>query len=77
MRKTQKDQAEEVTRLLAHVHGGIKKAIEAGRWEEAMGLLAQCQESAINLGEMIEETEGEGTAAVPYLEEYSLLFSAT
>ncbi len=70
MRKTQKDQAEEVTRLLAHVHGGIKKAIEAGRWEEAMGLLAQCQESAINLGEMIEETEGEGTAAVPYLEEY-------
>lgn len=70
MRKIQKNQAEEITRLLAHVHEGVKEAIEAGRRDEAMGLLAQCQESAINLGEMIEEVEGEGTKAVSFLERY-------
>ena len=70
MRKEQKKQAEELLRLLGHVHEGIKKAIEAGEFDKAMGFLGQCQESAINLGEMIEETEGEGTKAVSFLEEY-------
>ena len=70
MRKAQKKQAEEIVRLLARIHEGIKKTIEAGQYESAMGLLAQCQESAINLGEMIEETEGQGTAAVSFLEKY-------
>ena len=70
MRKTQKEQAEEIIRLLANIHEGIKKAIETGRRDNAMELLAQCQQSAIDVGQMIEEEEGEGTGAVSCLEEY-------
>jgi len=70
MRKQQKKQAEEVVRLLGQLHEGIKKAIAAGMHQEAMGLLAQCQESAIQLGEAIEETEGEAFEAVLLLECY-------
>ena len=40
MRKTQKEQAEEIIRLLANIHEGIKKAIETGRRDNAMELLA-------------------------------------
>ena len=70
MRKQQKKQAEEVIRLLNQVHDGIKKAITAGMKQEAMDLLAKCQESAIELGEAIEETEGETFEAIACLESY-------
>lgn len=70
MRKQQKRQAEEIVSLLGKVHEGIKKAVDAGKCKEAMGLLAQCQESAILLGETIEETEGEGFETIPLLEVY-------
>lgn len=70
MRKQQKRQAEEVIRLLGQVHEGIKKAIETKWYNEAMELLAQCQESAIDLGKMIEETEGEGFETIVLLENY-------
>ncbi len=70
MRKTQKNQAENIVGLLSHVHGGIKRAIEQGHYEDAMELLSQCQESAIDLGETIEEIEGEGFVTVSFLENY-------
>ena len=70
MRKAQKEQALELIRLLGQVHEGIKRAIEKGLYESAQELLAQCQESAINLGETIEETEGEGFVTVTLLEGY-------
>ena len=70
MRKAQKQQAEEILRLLARVHEGIKHSIETNKTDSALDMLAQCQESAINLGEMIEETEGNGTKTVSCLEEY-------
>ncbi len=70
MRKTQKNQAENIVRLLSHVHSGIKRAIEQGQYESAMELLSQCQESAIDLGETIEEIEGKGFVTVSFLENY-------
>lgn len=70
MRKAQKGQALELIRLLGQVHEGIKKAIEKGQYDGAQELLAQCQESAIHLGETIEETEGEGFVTVTLLEAY-------
>ena len=70
MRKKQKGQAEEVIHLLGRVHDGIKKAIEIGKKKEAMDFLAQCQESAIQLGEMIEETEGKDFSTIPLVEDY-------
>ena len=67
MRKKQKEQAEEVVHLLGRVHDGIKMAIERGNRKEAMNLLAQCQESAIHLGETIEEIEGKGFTTISFL----------
>lgn len=66
----QKEQALELLKLLGQVHEGIKKAIERGQYDSAAEFLAQCQESAIHLGETIEETEGEGFVTVALLESY-------
>ncbi len=70
MRKAQKVQAGQLTDLLGRVHDGIRMSIEAGQKEAAMNFLGQCQDAAINLGETIEETEGEGFVTVTLLEAY-------
>ncbi len=70
MKKAQKEQAENIIRLLSDVHDGIKKAVERGQYDSARQLLSQCQESAIELGETIEAIEGEGFVTVSYLENY-------
>jgi len=70
MRKAQKKQAEEFAALLEQVHREIKKYIETGNAAMAMDLLAQCQEGAMQLGELIETTEGEGCAVISLLESY-------
>ena len=70
MRKIQKEQALEYIKLLDEVHEEVKKAIDSGRKEEALGLLQQCQEGAIQLGEFVESIEGEGTSCVSLLEKY-------
>ena len=70
MKKAQKEQAENIIRLLGNVHDGIKKAVERGRYDSARDLLSQCQESAIELGETIEAIEGEGFVTVSCLEHY-------
>ncbi|MCI8672364.1 MAG: hypothetical protein HFI89_02555 [Lachnospiraceae bacterium] len=70
MRKTQKKQAEAYIRLLGQAHLEIKKALETKKYELARDLLGQCQDSAIELGNMIEQAEGEGAVTVPFLEEY-------
>ena len=70
MRERQKRQALEVVSLLGKIQEEIGKAIETRGDEEARTLLAQCQESAIELGESIEETEGEGVLTIPFLEGY-------
>lgn len=70
MRKAQKEQAEKLVCLLDRVHDGIKMSIETGQKDQALDFLGQCQSGAINLGEAIEETEGEGFVTVKHLEEY-------
>ena len=66
MRERQKKQTREVVGLLGKIHEGIRKAIETRDYEEAMSLLARCQESAIELGESIEETEGGRMSCHPF-----------
>ncbi len=70
MRKAQKKQAEEFTALLEQAHREIKKYIETDQYAESMELLAQCQEGALQLGELIEKTEGEDCKTIPLLEKY-------
>lgn len=70
MRLEQKKQAEDFTRLLSQAHDEIRKAIGAENIPIAMDLLAQCQEGAIQLGNLIEATEGEDCPTISLLEFY-------
>lgn len=70
MRKIHKKQALDYIKLLKEVHEEIRKALESGQKDMALDLLAQCQDGAIQLGEFIENLEGEGTRTVQILEKY-------
>lgn len=70
MRKAQKDQAKGFLRILDQVHDEILKYMRKNMLPEIMELLGQCQEGAIQLGSLIEDTEGEGFVTVEILEEY-------
>ena len=70
MRKAQKEQAEGLVSLLAQAHEEIRKAATAGNTDLALGLLAQCQDGDISLGDLIEKTEGEGFSTISLLEAY-------
>lgn len=70
MRKAQKEQAQSFLHLLAQAHEKIKKTMELRDDPSAIDLLEQCQEGAIELGNMIEDSEGEGFVTVHLLEDY-------
>ncbi len=70
MRKSQKKQIENMLDLLEQAHTAIKKAVETGNTEIALTLLEQAQDSAIQVGGMIEESLGEEFATVRILESY-------
>ncbi len=70
MRIAQKKQAEEFVELLGQAHEEIRNAIEKKNIPAAMSLLADCQDGAIALGDLIENAEGEGAATIPFLEGY-------
>ena len=70
MRIAQKKQAEEFGELLGQAHEEIRNAIEKKNIPAAMSLLADCQDGAIALGDLIENAEGERAATIPLLESY-------
>lgn len=68
--KDQKKQIEELALLLGQAQVEIRNALAAREAETALRILEDCQNSAVFLGEQIEQTEGEGFVTVKYLEEY-------
>lgn len=70
MRKSQKKQIEDILKLLDQAHTAIRKALETQNAEIAQTLLEQMQDSAIQMGGMIEEALGEDFATVGMLEAY-------
>lgn len=70
MRQRQIRQIGQGIRLLGQAHNELKKQLERHAPDEAGNLLEQCQQYAIELGQMIEAEEGEGTEAVRLLEDY-------
>ena len=52
MRKAQKEQAESFIRLLGQAHDEIKRAIDKGNDATALELLEQCQDGAIQWGNL-------------------------
>lgn len=70
MRKAKKEQAENFIKLMQQAHDEIRKALEKKETSAVLTLLADCQDGAIALGTMIEQSEGEGFSTVSLLEEY-------
>ncbi len=56
--------------LFHEAHEEIRRFTAKGFWQQAMAILGECQNAAIELGTMIEEEKGEGTATVHVLEQY-------
>lgn len=70
MRKAQKAQLLEILQTLREAHKTIKKYIGKCEIKAACMLLGECQRSAIEIGEVIEASEGEECPAVRALEDY-------
>ena len=70
MRKAQKEQALGFITLLEQAHDEIKTNIRKGNLEPVLVTLADCQDGAIALGELIEAYEGEGFVTISFLEKY-------
>ncbi len=70
MRKAQKQQIEETIRQMEEAHDEMKRCIEKGITAQAKELLADCQNAAVAIGTLIENTEGQEHFAVAILEEY-------
>lgn len=70
MRKIQKQEILEFVKSLYEAHKEINAALEKGAKEAAQSMLCECQEYAIELGNVIERFEGEGFITVSYLEKY-------
>lgn len=70
MTKRCKELADDYIELLRKAHKAIRKAIELKNREAALDLLEQCQEAAIRMGTLLEESEGEEFETVRLLEDY-------
>ncbi len=70
MRRHQQNQILELIQTLHEATGQFKQLALHKDFPLAMTLLADCQNVAAQIGNFIEETEGEGTQTVALLEEY-------
>lgn len=70
MRKFQKKQIEDIIALLGRANDAIRKALETKNTEAALTLLEQSQDSAIQMGELIEGSLGEDFVTIGLLESY-------
>lgn len=70
MRKFHKQQILEVIQSLHEIHGHCTDLLSKKDYKAVRGLLTDCQDAAIQIGELIEQLEGEGTEAVTCLENY-------
>lgn len=70
MRIAQKREVLECIDSLHQAHEEIKQALHKNDAKLAQTMLGECQEFAVNLGESIEQLEGEGHVTVSHLEKY-------
>ncbi len=70
MRRAVKQSLMEIFSTLYEAHNYIKNFIEKGKTDELQSLFGDCQQTAIQLGSIIEESEGEGFITVSHLESY-------
>jgi len=73
MRKYQQKQLLEIIHTLREAHAEIKKFFSGKKSHSVLGLISDCQESAVRIGNFIAQLQGEGTKAVQHLAEYCQL----
>lgn len=77
MKKTKKESIVELTQLLIKAQEHIKQLLKQQEYASVLDLLQQCQQAAIQMGTIIEESEGEGFVTVTLLENYCELVFQT
>ncbi len=70
MKRQQKKQLLELMKLLSEAHDSIIEFIQNGEINNALECLAECQNTAIFIGNKVDENEGSGTTVVKVLEGY-------
>lgn len=70
MRKAQQQDILNIIETMGQAHNEVRQALEKKAIEPARQMLVECQECAIDLGNAIEQIEGEGFVSVSYLEKY-------
>lgn len=70
MRRYFKNSILEICKTMYEAHKNIKSLIEKKDFDCANIVLGDCQNTALQLGEIIENSEGEGFITVSFLEEY-------
>lgn len=70
MRKSVKTSILEIIGTLYDAHDSVRSLIERNKYDLALSLLGDCQNTAVKIGGAIENSEGEGFCTVHLLEEY-------
>lgn len=70
MRKFQQRQILDIIASMHAIHEEIRQRISKREYPVVLTMFSDCQETAIQVGEAIEQIEGDGTEAVAYLEQY-------
>lgn len=65
-----KKQVQDFLPLFSEAHDEIRRKIENLQWDAAAGILGECQEVAIQIGNMVEEKLGQGNAMIGVFEQY-------
>lgn len=73
MKKIQKQEILEFVSSLQEAHDEVHINLIDKKYIEALNLLCDCQECAIELGNILESIEGEGIITISYIEKYSEL----
>lgn len=63
-------QAKDFVELMGKAHEALVVMLSVNNYEQAVNMLASCQNGAINIGTLLEERYGEGIPTVKVLEEY-------
>ncbi|MDR0307501.1 MAG: hypothetical protein LBI42_11780 [Chitinispirillales bacterium] len=77
MRKIHQKMILDLLRSLSEANDNLKKLLQKKEMQALTNLLADCQDTAIQIGQFIENNEGKGRVTVTYIQEYcDLLYHA-
>lgn len=70
MRKFIKNQLLDIFKTLCEAHSSVRSYIEKKEFDNAVAVLGECQNTAVQIGDIIDNSEGDGSPVIHLLEEY-------